>query len=234
MKQNIKYGWKGETNVAGEIAADASSSLVLYSQIRNRTSGFIFNISSGQFETYSSASGNQAAYALSMSEQGSCGHYVGNAPSTLPAGVFDITCRQRVNAWYAETDSLVANGELQWNTSVAVPLSNLPASGVISEVRMTRGVMVQNFGIFLKSSADHLTNFTSGNVSGQIARDGGLFGALQSGGFTETGLGSYVVTLTSGDLLANTVRLYFSANGISGGTSDPLTLSFVLQRSSGQ
>lgn len=220
--------------MAGEISLDAGNGLTIYSQIWNRTSGFIYNISSGSFETYSTASGNQNAYVLAMTEQGAGGHYIGNAPSTLPAGSFDVTAKKKLNAWFDQSDSIVANGQLEWNGSKVVPLSNLPVSGVISEVRMTRGVMVQNFGIFLKSSADHITNFTSGVVSGQIARDGGSFGALQSGGFTETGLGSYVVTLTSGDLLANTVRIYFSANGISGGASDSLSMSVVLQRSSGQ
>jgi hypothetical protein len=94
--------------------------------------------------------------------------------------------------------------------------------------------MVQNFGVHLKSSSTHIDNFTSGVVSGQSSRDGGSFGALQSGTFTERGLGFYSCTLTSGDLLATTVFLSVTANGISGGASDPVSISMVLQRSSGQ
>ena len=71
-------------------------------------------------------------------------------------------------------------------------------------------------------------------VSGQIARDGGAFGALQSGTVTERGLGFFDCTLTSGDLLANTVKLVFTAVGVSGGAADPVPFGAVLQRSSGQ
>ncbi len=221
--------------MAGELSCDTATGLTIYANIRNRTSGYIWNGSA--FEAYLAASGNQSSYAISMSEQGAGGHYTGNAPSTMANGVYDATAKKKINAWFAETDQLVANGELHWNGSIAVPLGDLATSGQIgtlSPLRIGRGTMVQNFGIFLKSSSDHLSNFTSGVVSGQIARDAGSFSALQSGTFTETGLGSYVVTLTSGDTLGNTLRLYFSATGISGGTSDTLAMSVITQRTSGQ
>lgn len=222
--------------MAGEIAFDFSANQDCYVNIRNRTSGFIWNGSA--FEAYSQSSGNIASYAVAVVEQGASAHYVGNMPAAIPAGVYDITARQRIQTPYLESDRVVAAGEVQWNGSVAVPLSDLATSGQLGQlgpIRMARGVMVQNFPIYLKSSADHVTPLTSGVVSGQIARDGGAFGVLQSGAFTEIGLGYYTLqALTSGDLLANTVMLRFSATGISGGQSDPLAMSIVLQKTSGQ
>jgi hypothetical protein len=130
-------------------------------------------------------------------------------------------------------------GDLEWNGTYVTPLSDLATSGQLGQIgplRIARGTMLQNFQFKLVSSADHLTAFTSGVVSGQIARDGGTtFGPLQSGSFFEIGLGWYGLSaLTSGDLLANTAALVITANGISGGTSDQRDFAFVLQRTSGQ
>ena len=95
--------------------------------------------------------------------------------------------------------------------------------------------MIQNFPIYLVSATDHVTPFVSGVISGQISRDGGAFGALQSGAFTEIGLGTYKLqALTSGDILCNTAALVFTGTGISGGTSDPRVFTLLLQRTSGQ
>ncbi len=94
--------------------------------------------------------------------------------------------------------------------------------------------MIQNFPLYFRSSIDHVTPFVSGIISGQISRNGGAFGALQSGAYTELGLGFYALqALTSGDTSAVTIALMFNAVGISGGTSDPLPLGIVTQHSSG-
>jgi hypothetical protein len=114
--------------MAGEISADIATGIVAYAQIRNRTSGYIYNVSSGAFEVYNVASGNLNAYVVALTEQGSSSHFTGNAPSTLGAGTYDVTAKRRINAWYAEADQLVANGTLDWNGSIAVPLSDIPAS----------------------------------------------------------------------------------------------------------
>ncbi len=116
-------------------------------------------------------------------------------------------------------------------------LNDLATSGqlsLVSPVKIFRGEQILKFPFKLVSSIDHATSFTSGVCSGQISRDGGTFGALQSGAFSEVGLGWYYVqALTSGDLLANTASLVFTANGISGGTSDQRDFGFILQKSSG-
>lgn len=222
--------------MAGELACDATTGLTLYAQIWNRTSGLVWNGTT--FETYSSASGNLTSYAISLSEQASSRHYLGNAPSTLPAGTYDVSVKSRLNVFYSDSvDPLVANGQLEWNTTVAVPLANLSTSGQVaamSPIRVARGTQVLNFPVYFRSSSDHLTPFVSGVCSGQISRDGGLFGVLQSGSFTEVGLGYYKVNLTSGDLLANTIAMVFTAVGISGGSADPVPISFITQRTSGQ
>ena len=221
--------------MSGEIQFNFTAGQVCYFLVWNRI-GQIWNTSTVAFESYLTA--NYANYVISAVEQGTASHqYVGNFPSTIVAGVYGITARQRLGGTAAETDPTIATGDFQWNGSVSFPLSDLATSGQIgqiSPIRLARGVMVQNFPVYLKSSVDHVTPLVSGIVSGQISRDGGLFGALQSGKFTEVGLGFYALqALTSGDLTANTVSLLFTANGISGGQSDPLPMSFVMQRTSG-
>lgn len=222
--------------MAGEIqAAIGLTGKTIYAQIRNRI-GQIWNTSTVAFEAYLTA--NIANYAISATEQGSSGYYIATFPSAITAGVYSVILRQQIGGSVAESDPNSASGDLQWNGTVTMPLSDTATSGQIGQIapiRLARGTMIQNFPFKLVSAADHITPFTSGVVSGQISRDGGgTFGALQSGAFTETGLGWYTLqALTSGDLLANTAALVFTANGISGGASDPRDIALVLQRVSG-
>jgi hypothetical protein len=221
--------------MASELQFSYATGKTCYVLIRNSV-GQIWNTAGSAFEAY--AAGSYTDYAISAVEQGASAYYTATMPSTIAAGVYSITAKEQLAGSAAQTDPTVATGDEQWNGSVTLPLSNLATSGQlgqISPIRLARGTQILNFPVYLKSSADHMTPFTSGVVSGQIARDGGSFGALQSGAFTEIGLGYYnLQALTSGDLLANTVKLVFTANGISGGASDPLPLSFILQRTSGQ
>jgi len=208
--------------VAGEIATSFQAGRSLYCQIRNRTSGYVYNGST--FESYSSNSGNIASYAVNMTEQGTASaYYTANFPSAIGPGIYDVIAKQKVQTPYLESDPTVSVGEINWNGSIVVPLSNLVTSGQLSDLapmRIARGTMVQNFPFKMVSSIDHITPFTSGVVSGQISRDGAAFTTLQSGLVTEIGLGFYKTTLTSGDLLANTIALHFTCAGISGGTAD--------------
>lgn len=205
-----------------------------YFTVRNRV-GQIWNTSSGLFEAYNAA--NWANYAVSTTEQGSSATFAGNFPSTIVAGIYGIVAISQIGGTPAETDTPIASGEFQWNGTVSLPLSDLVTSGQFgqnSPIPIYRGQMVKNFPIRLVSSADHVTPLTSGILSGQVSRDGAAFTVLQSGAFTEIGNGFYALqALTSGDLLANTVALLFNGVGISGGISDPLPLSIVLQRTSG-
>lgn len=190
----------------------------------------------GGFENFTS--GDWSSYAVGATEQGVSNFFVGDFPAAVPAGHYDVEARRQVGGSPLQTDGGVAVGDVEWGGAAVVPLAGLATSGQvagITPIRLARGTMITNFPVYFKSAADHATPFTSGVVSGQIARDGGAFGPLQSGAFVETGLGTYVLqALTSGDLLANTVRLIFTAVGISGGFADPVPYSFVLQRTSGQ
>lgn len=222
--------------MSAEIGLEFITAQTVYANVRNRTSGYIWNGSS--FEAYSSASGNQNSYVVAMTEQGTASaHYVGTMPTTIGPGTYDVVAKRRVNAWYAETDTTIGVGQVEWNASIAVPLSDMATSGQIGQIvpiRIFRGQMVRNFPVKMVSSSDHVSALTSGTMSGQVSRDGAAFTALQSGSFTEIGLGWYVTNLTSGDLLANTVALVFTATGVSGGTSDQRDIGLVLQRTSGQ
>jgi hypothetical protein len=208
-----------------------------YALVRNRV-GQIWNTSggTGAFEAYTV--GVYSSYPVSAVEEGTSSNFFkATMPAAIAAGVYGIEARRQIAGSAAETDPTVAQGEFNWNGTVQLPLSDLATSGQIGQVapiRLARGIAVSGFPFKMVSSADHLTAFVSGVVSGQISRDGGSFGALQSGAFTEIGLGFYKVNFTSGDLLATTVALSFSAAGISGGTADQRDMIVILQRTSGQ
>lgn len=220
--------------MANEIQAVFQSSQTVYCLILTRNA-LVWNGTT--FVTYASADYDD--YVVQLTELGTAsGIYAGSIPSGLTTpGIYSIVAKQQLGGSAAQTDPLVSVGDLQWNGSNTLPLADLASSGQISRgfpIRIARGEMTTNFPVYMVSSADHVTPFTSGVVSGQISRDGGIFGPLQSGNFTEMGLGFYKVNLTSGDLLANTVALQFSAVGISGGSADPRSMSLVMQKTSGQ
>jgi len=198
--------------------------------------------SAGAFENYSSA--DYMNYAISATQQGTGKIYEGNFPAAIVAGIYSIVAFNQLGGSPGESDQTIAGGDFQWNGTVPLPLSDLATSGLVSQIgpiRLARGSQILNFPFKLVSSVDHITPFTSGLISGQISRDGGSFTSLQSGtnsgsvGYTEIGKGWYSLNgLTSGDLLANTVALTFSATGISGGVSDQRDFGIVLQKTSGQ
>lgn len=205
-------------------------SATLYFIIRNATSQ-AWNGTS--FENY--ISGDYALYVNSMSEQGSLsGFYAGTFPSSIPPGVYSISVLKQSGGSPAEGDPFVGGGDYQWNGQVTLPLSFLATSGQVSNfapIKIYRGEQVTNFPFYLVSSLDHVTQFTSGVCSGQVSKDGGAFGPITNLP-SETGLGIYNVTLTSGDLLCNTASLRFTGAGVSGGLSDPRIFTLVLQRTS--
>ncbi len=213
------------------------SSRTIYTVIRSRTATVWSTTASGgtgAFETFTS--GNWADYGISCVEQGVNNFYVGNFPSAIPAGVYELSAHQQMGGSAAQTDPRVAMGQEQWTGTALFPLSDLATSGQLGQlgpIRLAQGVAVSGFPIYLKSAADHVTPFTSGTISGQISKDGGSFGAFQSGTISETGLGFYRLNLTSGDLNAVTVAMLFTGAGISGGACDPLPLAAVLQKVSG-
>jgi hypothetical protein len=224
--------------MAGEIQYVAPHGISSYFTMRDSNNA-IWSTSGGTggFETYSSP--DYQSYAMSATEDGTSGtgHYAGNMPSAAPAGIYSIVAYKQLGVNAEEYDTILAEGDIEWNGTYVPPLSDTATSGMVGQylpIRLTRGVMIPNFYVDLVSSADHVTPFLSGTCSGQISRDGGAFGVLQSGQFTEIGNGTYAIqSLTSGDLLANTAQLYVTAIN-NNGLSDPRKITFVLQRTSGQ
>lgn len=194
------------------------------------------------FATY--LTGSYSGYVNSASEQGTASNYfTGNFPAVGAAsgGVFNVVAKRQIGANPAESDPNVATNEFHWNGSLQVPQAHLATSGQLGQalpIRLARSIAVSGFPFYLQSSADHVTPLTSGVCSGQVSRDGGAFGALQSGlvvgAYSEIGLGWYRCNLTSGDLAGNQVILNFQAVGISGGAADPVNLYIPMQRVSGQ
>lgn len=223
--------------MSNELQLSYTTGRTTYTVIRNQTSGYIWSTSggtSGAFEAFTS--GNWVNYSISLTEEGITGYYKGNFPSTMGAGVYSVTGKERLGGTAAQTDPTIATGDVNWNGSITMPLSDLATSGQVGQIapiRLAKGVAVSGFPIFMVSAADHVTPFTSGVLSGQISRNGGSFGALQSGTFTEVGLGFYRVNLTSGDVSADTIAMVFTGTGISGGTADQRSFSMIMQKVSG-
>lgn len=222
--------------MANEIQFNSYASKTMYCIIRNST-GLVWNVNTSAFEVYSV--GNITDYDVTSSEQGTAtGYYTSSVPVLIPAGVYSVTAKYQLTSNPDVNDITVAVGDIQWNGANIIPLSSLSTSGQVASVapiKISRGTMVQNFPFKLVSAADHITPFLSGVISGLISRDGNSFGQFQSGAYTEIGNGWYSLqALTSGDLLANSVILFFSAVGPNGGISDPRDMSYILQRTSGQ
>lgn len=222
--------------MANEIEFSYQSSRQAYALIRN-TVGQIWNSSgAGAFEAYQSS--HYASYTNQATEQGTASaYYTADFPTAITAGSYNIVAKGQIAGSPAETDPTVAVGQLEWNGAAVLPLSNLATSGQVAQfapMRVARGTMIRNFNFNLVSSVDHVTPFTSGVISGQISRDGGAFGALQSGAYTELGYGWYALqALTSGDLSCGAAALMFNAVGVSGGTADQRNFSLITQRTSG-
>lgn len=215
--------------MSSELQASYLTQKSCYFLVRLASNGQIWNSATGMLEVYNST--NYSGYTISASEQGTeSAYYVGNQPPSSPAGTYNAVMKQQLGAFPAESDPTVDAGSLDWAGSGLYNVSDIAVSGTISPVQLQRNTMIPNYPIYLRSSADHITPFTSGTVSGQISKDGGSFSSLQSGAFTEVGMGFYSLqALTSGDLTANTINLLFTATNMSGGSSDPLPQSFILQ-----
>mgnify|MGYP001564453123 FL=1 len=180
---------------------------------------------------------------VSTTEQGTASNYfTGTFPAVGAAsgGVFNVIAKRQIGATPAESDPNVASNEFHWNGTLQVPQAHLATSGQIGNLaplRLAKGVAVSGFLIKMVSSSDHVTPFTSGVISGQISRDGGAFGALQSGlvvgAYAEMGLGYYKINLTSGDTNGNIIGLNFQGVGISGGAADNVDFAIYMQRVSG-
>jgi len=218
--------------MANELQGSYVHGATVYALLRSRNAQ-IWNNSMSAFEGYSTT--NYSGYSISATEQGvASAYYVANMPASVPPGTYAALFKAQQGSDPAETDPTVDAGSVDWNGSNVAQLSDISVSGSIQPIQLQRGVQIKNYPIYLKQSSDHISPFTSGIVSGQISKDGGAFGPLQSGAFTETGHGLYALqALTSGDLSCNTMSLLFTGVGVSGGACDPLVQTFILQHASG-
>lgn len=221
--------------MANEVQSNGTTGKTLYFLVRNSI-GQIWNTVAAAFQTYATVT--YGSYTTTMTEQGTASSYfAGTFPSAITAGTYSVVVKEQAGGSPAETDRSVAGNNFEWNGTGVLPLSDLSTSGQVGQIgplRPAKGVMLSNFPIYFKSAADHVTPFTSGVVSGQIRRDGGAWGTLQSGTFTERGNGAFdLQALTSGDLNGYLIQLLFTANGISGGSADPVCLTVLTQRVSG-
>ncbi len=198
----------------------------------NRPLSIWVNYNVGSFGNYALPpilSGGMASHGGSL--------YHTDFPQGIVAGtynvvVYDILLGDRLNPGQGH-GTIEWRGESSGSRYVA-SYSEQPTSGLIARAfptQMARSHAVNDFMLYFKSSTDHITPFLNGVVSGQISRDGGLFGPLQSGAYTEVGNGFYsLMGLTSGDLNSATASLLFTATSLSGGVADPLVYSLILQR----
>lgn len=104
--------------MAGEIQATDTHGNTLYAQVRNSV-GQIWNTASSVFQTYVTA--NIADYDVALTEQGTAsGFYAGTFPTGITtAGTYSVTVLRRAGGSPAETDSVVAAGNIEWSGSVA-------------------------------------------------------------------------------------------------------------------
>lgn len=220
-----------------EIQALAPTGRTVYALIRN-ASGAVWNGTA--FATYLTA--NYSTYPVALTEQGSAsGYYTGTFPSAIAAGTYSVVVKVQSGASPAESDANADAGELEWNGSAPVALSDLATSGQVGQfapIRLSRGVAVSGFIFYLKSSLDHVSPLVSGVCSGQINRDGAGWTALQSGlaasAYTELGNGYFKCNLTSGDTNCDQAALLFTATTISGAAAaDPCALVVYFQKTSG-
>lgn len=218
--------------MANEIQGSFMTGHTVYALVRSATST-IANTATSALESYQTA--HYSGYVISATEQGAASaYYTASMPTWLPAGTYNALFKQQLGSNPVESDPTVDVGSIDWNGSSVAALSSIATSGIASvPVQLQRGVMISNYEFYLRSSTDHVTPLTSGLCSGQISKDGGAFTALASGIITEVGNGFYSVTLTSGDTSCNTMGLLFTANGVNGGSSDPLPQTFILQHTSG-
>lgn len=88
----------------------------VYSLIRNSV-GQIWNGSS--FVTYNSS--NFTDYDVPLTENGSSGTYIGDMPAGISsAGIYTIEARERIGGSPAQSDPVIAAGNIEWSGTAAV------------------------------------------------------------------------------------------------------------------
>ncbi len=102
----------------GELQWDAGATgITSYANLRN-SSGAVYNLLSGQFETSGFFSGSYSgAYPISGTEQGITAYFTAPFPSGIAPGYYNIVAKQQGGVFPVQTDISIANGNLWWTGS---------------------------------------------------------------------------------------------------------------------
>lgn len=209
--------------MAKEIQALGTTATTLYAQIIRATDGKIWNTSgTPAFENYSTA--NIADYDIAMTEAGTAsGYFTGDFPSSITIGLYSIIVRQRAGGSPAESDIVVASGNIEWTGTVVNCISNADTNGRLDISKIlgtaistpaTAGILDVNIkninnvvaatpgaanGILIAGSNAPTTFAGSSSTAGLTITGGSsATGALVLTGGSSSGAGFYIST-TSGD-----------------------------------
>jgi hypothetical protein len=145
----------------------STSAVTLYTVIRN-TAGQVWNGTS--FGTYSTAS--LSTYAINLTEQGTASRYYAVAfPATITtAGRYAFSIFQKLGGSYAETDTVISGGSLDWDgTAIA---------GSATTTLKVGSLVTASLGTFALAKTTNITGFndiaaTAIVSSGAITTSGG-------------------------------------------------------------
>lgn len=210
--------------MAGEIQAPyGTTAATLYAIVRNSV-GQAYHTTNG-FEAYQTA--NLASYKIALTEQGTASRvYVGTFP-VISAGVYGVVVRVQAGGSPAESDVIVAAGNIEWGGTAASYVSGdtyarlgAPVGASISAdlaavqadlpQRITKNTALANFMFVMRNTAG--TPTAGLTVTATRSLDGAAFGACANS-VSEVGNGWYKIDLAAGDLNADVVALRFAATG---------------------
>ncbi len=111
--------------MAGELRAASSQGLTIRARIINSAAR---SWNGASFETYSAS--NIATYAVTLTEQGASGVYVGDFPVAITtAGHYEYFCYSLQGATLDETDTIISTGSVDWDGSASTtPGAAIPSA----------------------------------------------------------------------------------------------------------
>lgn len=168
----------------------STSAVTLYAVIRN-SAGQVWNGTS--FGTYSTAS--LSTYAVSMTEQGTASrYYAANFPTGITtAGRYAFVIFQKLGGSFAETDTVVSGGSIDWDGSAI--------AGSAATTLKPGSLVTASLGTFVLAKTTNITGFndiaaTAIVSSGAITTSGGAVSTVTNV-TTVNGLASNSITSTA-------------------------------------
>jgi hypothetical protein len=197
--------------MANELQTSFLPNQSVYFLVRNQAGQIWSTTGTPSFVTYATA--DYLFYVLTATEQGTdSGYYTADMPATIPAGVYNVLAKfDATMIGQLETDLTVGAGQVEWNGSAVIPLSNFAISGVPVNLLSGRSVLVY-----------------SGQLSGfQVNVHSGTL--WPASGATQIASGSFVVAgLHSGSLSGQFVNVFSGSLVLpSGGNVGLLSGQFV-------